>query len=197
MRKGSLTIAIDRRTEILAVAARLFREKGYPYTSLDDITREIGVTKPAIYYYFKAKEDILYEICVTQIKRLMNQAHAIAATDLDIAEKIRKIFAGHIMEFHINRDVAESYWREAAHLSLERRKEVSNMLKQYEYFIRDHVDQGIAEGVFRPINTRQVVRGIGGMVFTIGNWYRPEGPDDINTIIDAYVDFIMNGLMKK
>lgn len=155
------------------------------------------MTKPAIYYYFKAKEDILYEICVTQINRLMNQAHAIAAADLDTAEKVRRIFASHIMEFHTNRDVAESYWREAAHLSLERRKEVSNMLKQYEYFLRDHVDQGIAEGVFRPINTRQVVRGIGGMVFTIGNWYDPEGPDDINTIIDAYVDFIMNGLMVK
>lgn len=127
----------------------------------------------------------------------MEQAQAIAATDLDIAEKIRKIFAAHIMEFHTNRDVAESYWREAAHLSLPRRKEISSMLKQYEYFIRDHVDQGIAEGVFRSINTRQVVRGIGGMVFTIGNWYDPAGRDDINIIIDAYVDFIMHGLMLK
>jgi len=179
------------------VAARLFREKGYPYTSLDDITREIGITKPAIYYYFAAKEDILYEICVTQIKKLMEEARAIVATDLDIAEKVRRIFAAHIMQFHTNRDVAESYWREAAHLSLPRRKEVSNMLKQYEYFIREQVDQGIAEGVFRKINTRQVVRGIGGMLFTIGNWYDPAGPDDIHAIIDAYLDFIMHGLLAR
>ena len=164
---------------------------------MDDITREIGITKPAVYYYFKAKEDILYEICVTQINRLMKQAHAIVAADLDTAEKVRQIFEYQIMEFHTNRDVAESYWREAAHLSLEKRKEVSNMLKQFEYFIREQVDQGIAEGVFRLINTRQVVRGIGGMIFTIGNWYDPQGADDISVIINAYVDFIMSGLLVK
>lgn len=134
---------------------------------------------------------------MTQIKKLMEEAQAIVATDLDIAEKIRRIFAAHIMQFHTNRDVAESYWREAVHLSLPRRKEVSNMLKQYEYFIREQVDQGIAEGVFRQINTRQVVRGIGGMVFTIGNWYDPAGPDDIYVIIDAYLDFIMHGLLAR
>ncbi len=177
------------------MAARLFREKGYPYTSLDDITREIGITKPAVYYYFKAKEDILYEICLTAINNLMNQAKAVAATDFDIVSKVRKMFENHILQFHINRDVAESYWREAAHLSLERRKQVSSMLKGYESFIRGHIDQGIAEGVFRPIDTKQIARGIGGMCFTVGNWYDPAGKEHISDIADAYVDFIMHGLM--
>lgn len=39
--------------------------------------------------------------------------------------------------------------------------------------------------------------GIGGMVFTIGNWYDPAGPDDIYVIIDAYLDFIMHGLLAR
>lgn len=177
------------------MAARLFREQGYPYTSLDDITGEIGITKPAVYYYFKAKEDILYEICLTAINNLTNQAKAIADTDLDIVSKVTKMFENHILQFHTNRDVAESYWREAAHLSLGRRKEVSKMLKGYESFIRGHVDQGIADGIFRPINSRLVARGIGGMCFTVGNWYDPAGPDDIRVIASSYVDFIMHGLM--
>jgi hypothetical protein len=51
-----------------------------------------------------------------------NQAKAIAASDFDIAEKIAKLFANHMMQFHLQRDGAETYLREAAHLSLERRK---------------------------------------------------------------------------
>lgn len=190
-------LIIDRKTEILAVAARLFRERGYTSVRLDDITEEIGITKPAIYYYFEAKEDILYEICMTQINNITDQVKAIAETDLALVDKIMKMFENHVMQFHTDRDSAETYLREAAHLSLERRKEVSDTLKIYESFIREHVDQAISQGYFRPVDSKQVVRGIGGMCNWVGNWYSPEGSDDIQVIAAAYVDFILHGLIKQ
>lgn len=188
-------ITIDRKAEILAIAARLFREKGYTSVRLDDITEEIGITKPAIYYYFAAKEDILFEICMTQINNICSQVREIAALDLDLVEKIMKMFENHVMQFHTHRDSAETYLREAAHLSLERRKQVSDTLKRYESFIREHVDQAIVQGYFRPVDSKQVVRGIGGMCNWVGNWYSPEGSDDIHAIAAAYVDFIFHGLI--
>lgn len=190
-------VTIDRRTEILAVAARLFREKGYMLASLEDITNEIGITKPAIYYYFAAKEDILFEICLTQINNLTNQAKAIAETDCDLVKKIMKLFENHVLQFHLQRDSAETYLREAAHLSLKRRKYVSDMLKVYETFIREHVDQAISQGIFRPVDSKLVVRGIGGMCNWVGNWYTPEGGQDIQYIAESYVDFILHGLLVK
>lgn len=173
----------------------MFREKGYPYVSLDDITGEIGITKPAIYYYFKAKEDILYEICVTQINNLSNQARQIAESEPDLVAKVMKILENHVLQFHTDRDSSETYLREAAHLSLERRKQVSDMLKVYESFIRENVDKAIEQGLFRPLNSKLVVRGIGGMCNWVGNWYSPEGPDDIHKIAASYVDFIVHGFM--
>lgn len=190
-------IAIDRRSEILAVAARLFREKGYTSVSLDEITKEIGITKPAIYYYFEAKEDILFEICICQIKKITAQVHAIAESDLDLVDKIAKMFENHVLQFDTDRDSAETYLREASHLSLPRRKEVSSMLKNYETFIREYVDMAISQGLFRQVNSKQVVRGIGGMCNWVGNWYEPEGPDNINTIAAVYIDFILAGLLAK
>ncbi len=193
MRGGA--IVIDRRTEILAVAARYFREKGYISASLDDITNEIGISKPAVYYYFEAKEDILFEICMTHINQLHNQAKAIAASDLDIVEKIAQLLTNHMMQFHLQRDRAETYLREAAHLSLERRKFASDTLKLYEAFICNHVDHAISMGVFRPLDSKLVVRGIGGMLNWLGNWYTPDGSCDMEYIIATHIDFIMHGLL--
>jgi len=173
----------------------LFREKGYMSASLDDITSEIGITKPAIYYYFRAKEDILFEICITQINNLTNQAKAIADSELNLVGKIMKMFENHVLQFHLQSDNAETYLREAAYLSLGRRKYVSNLLKIYESFIREHVDQAIREGIFRPVDSKQVVRGIGGMCNWVGNWYTPDGDHDINYIAQAYIDFILHGLL--
>ncbi len=163
--------------------------------SLDDITREMGLTKPAIYYYFGAKEDILFEICVTQINNLANQARAIADSELELLEKIVKMFENHVLQFHTDRDSSETYLREAAHLSIERRKQVSDMLKTYESFIREYVDMAISQGIFRPVNSKLVVRGIGGMCNWVGNWYTPDGTDDIQEIAESYGDFILAGLI--
>jgi AcrR family transcriptional regulator len=188
-------IVIDRSTEFFAVAARLFRDKGYISARLEHLTEEHGISKPAVYYYFEAKEDILFEICMTHINRLHNQAKAIAASDFDIAEKIAKLFANHMMQFHLQRDGAETYLREAAHLSLERRKFASDTLKLYEAFICSHVDQAIHQGLFRTVDSKMVVRGIGGMLNWLGNWYTPDGNWDIEYIIATHIDFIMHGLL--
>lgn len=49
----------DTRTEIISVAMRLFVDNGYDKTSLREIADEIGVTKAALYYHFRTKEDIV------------------------------------------------------------------------------------------------------------------------------------------
>ncbi|WP_033345777.1 TetR/AcrR family transcriptional regulator [Catenuloplanes japonicus] len=49
----------DTRDRILQVALRLFADNGYAATSLQKIADELGVTKAALYFHFKTKEDIL------------------------------------------------------------------------------------------------------------------------------------------
>jgi AcrR family transcriptional regulator len=44
--------------EIIAVARRLFATKGFASTSIDEIVRDAGVTKGALYHHFKSKEDV-------------------------------------------------------------------------------------------------------------------------------------------
>src|SRR5579871_4147084 len=50
------------RERILDVALELFNEQGYDKTSLREIAERLGVTKAALYYHFKSKEDILLEL---------------------------------------------------------------------------------------------------------------------------------------
>lgn len=49
--------------KILAVSFRLFQEKGYDHTTIQDITDALGMSKGAVYHHFKSKEDILDKIC--------------------------------------------------------------------------------------------------------------------------------------
>src|SRR5262245_37120672 len=63
----------DTRSRIQEVALRLFNENGYEATSLREIADEIGVTKAALYYHFKTKEEIVTSLVddwVTSIDEL-------------------------------------------------------------------------------------------------------------------------------
>ena len=52
----------ETRERILTVAQELFIEQGYDKTSLRDIAERLSITKAALYYYFRRKEDILVEL---------------------------------------------------------------------------------------------------------------------------------------
>ncbi|MFB7377451.1 TetR/AcrR family transcriptional regulator [Kitasatospora purpeofusca] len=55
----------DTRARIVAIALELFSEQGYERTSLREIADRLGVTKAALYYHFKTKEDIVHGIVAT------------------------------------------------------------------------------------------------------------------------------------
>ena len=50
----------DTRAQAQKVALELFAEQGYEKTSLREIAERLGVTKAALYYHFKSKEDIVH-----------------------------------------------------------------------------------------------------------------------------------------
>src|SRR5271170_6824461 len=66
-----------RRAEIVDAAARVFHEKGYDATSIQDIADEVGLLKGSVYYYISSKEDVLFE--------LLQDAHRAAFTSVSEA----------------------------------------------------------------------------------------------------------------
>jgi AcrR family transcriptional regulator len=62
--------AVDTRSKIQDVALRLFIENGYEATSLREIAEEVGVTKAALYYHFKTKDEIVTSLIDDRIGRL-------------------------------------------------------------------------------------------------------------------------------
>ncbi|ETK32714.1 TetR family transcriptional regulator [Microbispora corallina] len=60
----------DTRSRIQEVALRLFTEQGYEATSLREIAEALGVTKAALYYHFRTKEDIVVSLTEDRIAAL-------------------------------------------------------------------------------------------------------------------------------
>ena len=86
MGRGNKNTAVAAliKEQILSAASRLFIEKGFSASRIDDISAMSGYSRRTIYAYFESKEDILDHITVKGLSALLGDIRSAAASDRDI-----------------------------------------------------------------------------------------------------------------
>ena len=82
----------ERRNEIIETAGKLFEEKGYEQTQVQDIVNEIGVAKGLFYYYFKSKDEVMEELADRYADAIIDAVNELIDKDLSTFDKINRIF---------------------------------------------------------------------------------------------------------
>jgi AcrR family transcriptional regulator len=79
------------KTKIIEAARKVFTQKGYHDTTMDDIAKEIGVSKGALYSYFKSKEDLLQEISLQNHQTLRDIINT-ACKSHDLTQALEEVY---------------------------------------------------------------------------------------------------------
>ena len=82
----------ERRDEIIETAGKLFEEKGYEQTQVQDIVNEIGVAKGLFYYYFKSKDEVMEELADRYADAIIDAVNKLIDKDITTFDKINRIF---------------------------------------------------------------------------------------------------------
>lgn len=161
---------------ILDVATRLFMEKGYEHTSIQDIIDNLGgLSKGAIYHHFKSKEDIL--VAVTD--RMTEESNRVLEsirdrTDLTGREKLKTIFKESIL-----RPVQNDIFTTAPNLGNNPRLLYSIFSETVNEaapgYIQPIIEQGIADGSIRAEYPAELAQLI---ILTANIWTNPMIFDD-------------------
>lgn len=166
----------ERRTEILDAAEKLFAEKGYAKTTVNDIISSIGIAKGTFYYYFKSKEDVLK----AQVFRILDVTeHAMTAVvndpSMNAMEKMFVVIAGLDKEKKV--ELLEEFHKiDNSEMRLMLLKEG---MGRFASLVTSIVEQGIDEGVFKTEYPREAVEFLiiyDQIVFVSGifNWEKEE-----------------------
>ncbi|NLY20429.1 MAG: TetR/AcrR family transcriptional regulator [Tissierellia bacterium] len=82
----------ERRKEIVLMSRKLFDEKGFQNTAIDDITNSLNIAKGTFYYYFKSKDDVLDAVVDSMIEKDVASIQEIAdSKEIKSTEKLRLI----------------------------------------------------------------------------------------------------------
>lgn len=173
------------------VARRLFYEKGYYRTTVDDIAREAGVAKGTVYLYFNSKVELLLAIIETEHVKLLDFLQELSTLELNPKEKLSRFIdkmwdilygARHMLamaELAQRRIIFEEGFKD---MYMTR---IMPLRRAIMVNLKAIVDEGIEKGFFRKIDSEFAVRW---MLFSIpGAFYGSEGKvryEDRETIKD-------------
>jgi AcrR family transcriptional regulator len=182
-----------KREALLRTAARLFNEQGYLQTSLADVAQHLGVTKPALYYYFRSKEEILLE-CQRMGARRLDEAIALACEgDKPGIERLRGFMASYVAV--LATDFGACVIRNGPeHLPIELRPELVKEYERVDRTLRSIVEQGIADGSIAPCDARMSSFAIFGAMHWMWHWYRADGELSPAEIAGRMAEVFVSGL---
>jgi AcrR family transcriptional regulator len=184
-----------RQQEILEAAARVFHEKGYESTSIQDIADSVGILKGSLYYYITSKEDLLFEIIQGVHEEALKNLERTAAVEGDALQKIRAFVVVHFTHNALNLVKMAVFFQDFRSLNGERRQVIVEERDLYDNFLRDLIRQGQDEGIVCPdIEPKLAAITVLGMMNWIYHWYRPGGELSAPEIANAYADFVVAGL---
>lgn len=188
--------ATARRDEIIRVAAQIFAAKGYHATTLDEIARELGVTKPALYYHVRNKEEILREI-INKIMEPMETAIKVGGSGLSPREKIESIIQILVRFGAERKETTLIAFEELKILPKRSRDAIRRRQKGLEDILQEVLREGVKQGIFSVADEKMAAFTILASSNWVYRWYQPDGGLTPSEIAEKFVRFFENGYLKK
>jgi AcrR family transcriptional regulator len=181
--------------EIIASAVVLFAERGFRAVTIDDVAANLGYTKSVVYYYFKSKNEILWQIFNRIYDSYFEMISSVVAKNLPPDLALRELLKGHALLVMERRDWTAIYNREESELDEKQLKLHVQRRREYDAVINGVYKDGVKKGVFRDIPPSVAVAGFLGMCNSLYRWYKEQGPISAPEIADYYVDILTSGYM--
>jgi AcrR family transcriptional regulator len=197
----------DSRAEIVRAAARAFMTNGYAGSSVDMVADELGCTKGRIYYQYKGKADLFFDV-QREAMRMNREAVAPFVTGAGTAgERLRRMIESQLLlimrELPFQRVLVQG-----VEMHLEgsttpaQRKVLDALIRQrdeYETLFVKVIAEGVKSGEFRKVEPQLFVKVLLGSIIWFVMWFRPRKEDTAaraQKLARELAEYMLNGLSR-
>jgi len=192
--RPALRARYDRRQqEVVATAARLFAERGYQATSMQDLTQATGLAAGGLYHYIEGKDDLLIAICDELLEPLLERAREIVAEDAPPVGQLRELVRAWVAHVVAHRHHMLVFTQERQAIERERRwRRVRSQRRAFEKILDEVLERGEADGSMTFADRRLSLLALLGMVNYTPQWVRPGGRLSPEEIADGYCAMVLS-----
>ena len=195
---------VDSRQEILRTAARLFQQRGYDATSMNDVAAALKLSKGGLYHHFQSKDEILFEIMNHAMEITQERVLGPVRSIVDPAERLRSLIRRHMEVVLSPRDREITVMLHENHpLPPALRKRINQRKKDYVHFVESLIaevqkgfqkEKRLSPGSQPSVSPRAAAFALLGMINWIYQWYKPEGNLQAQTLIPQFTELFLEGI---
>lgn len=187
----------SRRDQILSAATRIFSEKTYHGTTLQDIADAVGMLKGSLYYYIDSKAKLLADIIIEAAKTLNEDLVRVENADIGPVERLKQIVREHVKFNAIYREAGTLFLTEKNVISSLEMSELVEIFARRDRLLARTLSQAIEAGLYRQVDIRITSLAIVGLCNSVLFWVQPAGRFSYEEIADAFFALMHDGLSVK
>ncbi|GAS99186.1 putative uncharacterized protein [Mycolicibacterium canariasense] len=184
-----------RRQDILRAATKLFAEQGYRETNLNQIAVELGFRRQAVYHYFPAKDEILYELIAQAGEAMISTSQPIFDADLAPDVALTEIVRNHVRVVLAQPDTFRVQFAELNKLGGDRAETLRKGMLGYVQRVADVIEAGQRARIFVTVHPMTQALLLVGMCNGTTQWYDGvHSRSSIDEIADQAARIALSGL---
>lgn len=185
-----------KEREIYETAARLFAERGYHATRMEDIAAALDMQKGSLYYYFASKEELLAKLVEGNIGIALDVLQTIITENIPPSLKFSRAITAHLRVFQEHADIYTIYNSEKLSAITPQTADLADQLgRGYEKLWISLLTEGIAAGEFRAdLDIPIVMKAIMGMCNSTLIWFKPGKRLTIEETAEIFTRLLLVGL---
>lgn len=184
----------SRKEEIIEVAARLFRKRGYNGTSMKNIADTIGIKPASIYNHINTKQELLHDLLMDIATRFMSGMNDISHSSFEVEQKLERLIALHIRLTVEHTDAVALIAGEWVHLEEVSRIQYLKLRDEYEAAFKDIIEEGKAAGKFVVIDTEIILFSTLSTLRWLYSWYSRNKDYNISELERQMTICLMSGI---
>src|SRR3989475_6963049 len=194
-RSSASTPPAPKREAILRAATDVFAGRGFFNAQVADVARAAGVAAGTVYLYFRSKDDLLVSIFERTMREALADGQQAVASLRDPAERLRRLARLHLARLGRDRNLAIVFQVELRQSTKFMERFSSTLLREYLGLIREAIEDGQRDGVFRS-NIKPTVAAkilFGALDEMATNWILSRRRYSLEAEADVVVDLFLNG----
>jgi AcrR family transcriptional regulator len=178
---------------VLRAAVRMFNDRGFHATSLDEVAASLGISKRTIYHYLASKDQVLLECVTIGLQQLLEAAEQAREEEGDGRHRLTR-FLRRYAEVNMD-DFGRCVIRTGEEaLSPASRPRFRMLKREIDNALRGLIEDAIADGSIAPVDVKMAAFALAGALNWPARWHDPEGAMAAETIATQLVDILTKGL---
>jgi len=183
----------NRKNAIIQASIRLFNRRGFQATSISKISKELGLSSAAVYYYFEDKYDLLYNCYLFAVQNGLEVARHVEGSDGTGLEKLEKYIRGQFSAL-VGEDGSAWIFSDLTVLRAEQRQEMVKLSREVDRLVLGFIEQGQKDGSLAVANPRVTEFFILGALNWVPRWYRANMNLGADEMAEVFLQLVFEGL---